>query len=235
MGVAIIAALIISITACKKSDSNKDSDKTTTPVTASTPGNSTNAYDSIGYYHNDILSGIQPCVPADNKNANTIIGCIVQFDSAEKLVPPNSIISSVPQTVADQPNSFSNVINNSPYSTQAKALLDSLFITVEENASKTSYAAIKAPIIAFENQVSKNATLNSADKEVLLQAASVARYSVYYWMITNQDGKALKLKNLVMWIGAVTSDIAGAIVSYNPGYSAACSMYAWDLVNYSMP
>jgi len=84
----------------------------------------------------------------------------------------------------------------------------------------------------------KNNLLSPEGREIALKAASVARYSIYYWMNTLQPpapAAAFKFKNIVKWIAAVTSDIGGAIVSGSVEYAADCSTYAYDLVTYSMP
>lgn len=90
----------------------------------------------------------------------------------------------------------------------------------------------------YERRIMQNDMLTPEGRGIALKAASVARYSIYYWIDTLPPPvpvAAFKFKNIVKWIAAVTSDIGGAIVSGNVEYAADCSTYAYDLVTYSMP
>ncbi len=240
----MLIAVIVSLSACKKDNGEKVqvqeinkvfAEKSMNPVS---PENSLNAYDSIGYWHNIILAYVQSCKPeTDTPDAEASTGCVIKFYREHQSEIPVSFLSTVKQTVNDRDNDFSNVIANCPYTAPVKAALDSLIKMVQRLSDDSSgYGAIKGVITGFENRIIQDIRFNEKDREIILKAASVARYSIYYWMNVNPPpASAFKLKNIIKWIAAVTSDIGGAIVSGNAGYAADCSSYSYDLVTYSMP
>jgi len=243
--VIIIAFILMGLTACDKNDqvSNDSSSiknrTLTTKIndnsTNTTPGNSANVYDSVGYWHNAILSGIQPCIPASGATSETISGCVIQFANKAHLSLPELPLTTVPQLIKENQNNFFAVINRLPFSNRVKFLVDSLFKVVDENASPDTagYNSIKASIIGFENNILKDNSLSDIDKRQLLGAASVARYSVYYWLET-PSGHASKLKNVLAWLGFVAGDVTGFCVTQNVVYAADCSSAMYWLISVYM-
>lgn len=244
----ILIPLIVFITvlsACKKDNTEKVQVQQETSKTFAErslnvegPENPLNAYDSIGYWHNVILNYVQSCKPVtDTPDVETSTGCVLKFYREHQSEIPASFFSSVKQTVDDRDNDFRNVIASCPYTDPVKTALDSLIKIVKRLSDDSSgYNAIKDVITGFENRVIQDVRFNENDRQIILKAASVARYSIYYWInVSPPPAAAFKLKNIIKWIAAVTSDIGGAIVSGNAGYAADCSSYAYDLVTYSMP
>ncbi len=187
------------------------------------------------------MAYVQSCKPETGiPDVEASTACIVKFYRERSLDVPMSFFSTVKQTVEDSGNDLRNVIINCPYSDPAKAALDSLVRIVKRLSDDSSeYNAIKDAITSFENWVMQDIKLDHEGRQIILKTASVARYSIYYWInivpSNPQSGMAFKFKNIVKWIAAVTSDIGGAIVSGDAGYAADCSSYAYDLVTYSMP
>ena len=211
-------------------------------VSISGPENPLNKYDSIGYWHNRILDYVQTYnIATDTPDVRASTESVIKFYREERgLEVPEAFFSTVKQTIDDRENDFRHVIATCPYPGHVKAALDSLIAMLKRLSDNGSdYNAIKGSITAFEDNIILDVSLVETDRAIILKTASVARYSIYYWInILPSDppsGRAFKFKNIVKWIAAVTSDIGGAIVSGNAGYAADCSSYAYDLVTYSMP
>ena len=245
--ILMLLIFIISLSACTKdneaviSEGENKIAQLRSALGEAGPENPENAYDSIGYWHNQIVAYVQNCKPVtDTPNVEMSTRCVLRFcREMERVEPPLSFFSTVNQTVRQSNESIETLIANCPYEEPVKAALDSLVQLIKRLSDRDSpYPVIKAMIVNFERRVMKNNLLSPEGREIALKAASVARYSIYYWMNTLQPpapAAAFKFKNIVKWIAAVTSDIGGAIVSGSVEYAADCSTYAYDLVTYSMP
>lgn len=245
--ILLLMVFIISLSACKKDNEAAKSDgenKIALLRSASddvSPENPENAYDSIGYWHNQIVAYVQNCKPvSDTPDVEASTQCVLRFcREMQRIEPPLSYFSTVKQTVRQSKENIEALIANCPYEEPVKAALDSLVQLIRRlSDSNSPYPVIKAMIVDFESRVMQNNLLNPEGREIALKAASVARYSIYYWINAHQPpapAAAFKFKNFVKWIAAVTSDIGGAIVSGSVEYAADCSTYAYDLVTYSMP
>ncbi|OJW80300.1 MAG: hypothetical protein BGO69_05580 [Bacteroidetes bacterium 46-16] len=248
----MLAAIIISFAACKKDNTQKNeqsSDATNSvsaarsSVTASDAANPLNPYDSMGYWHNEIVAYIQGCRPGiDSPDVITSTQCVLRFYREKKGEDiPASLFETVSQTVDKSSNDMEGLITSCPYEEPVKEALRTLMQMLKQlSDSDSDYATIKASIMAFEERIMQNSQIAEEGKAVILRTTSVARYSVFYWINYNkpqqpQAGAAMKWKTFVKWLAAVTSDIGGAVVSGNVGYAADCSSYAWDLITYSMP
>lgn len=239
----LIAALIISTAACNKSPDGKIAkvnaiERMFNSMTNASDivANPANRYDSVGYWHNVILDGIQPCV-SQYMNADSIGGCIIQF--AEKNGSPiqRVLLDTVKIIAAVRDSNFKSAIGNMPYSPHAKSLMDSLWCIVKRNALNVNadYNSIREPILSFENLVIMDKDLTGKETQVLLVACSVARYSVFYWMQVNAGGRALRFKNIFKWFAAVTGDIGTALTTGDPDVIAGASENAYWSVVYGMP
>ncbi|SDW50355.1 hypothetical protein SAMN05444410_103140 [Hydrobacter penzbergensis] len=245
--ILMLLAFIISLSACKKDNApvKADSQEKTmllrSASDATTPENTANAYDSIGYWHNQIVAYVENCKPVtETPDVEASTQCVLRFCREMQWPEPSvSFFSTVEQTVNQSNESIENLIANCPYEKPLKAALDSLAHLIKGlSDSDSPYPVIKAAIVDFERTVMQDKQLTPEGRAIALKAASVARYSIYYWINTLQPpvpSAAFKFKNIVKWIAAVTSDIGGAIVSGSVEYAADCSTYAYDLVTYSMP
>ena len=82
----------------------------------------------------------------------------------------------------------------------------------------------------FEAQVLKDNSLSGNDSMALLKAASVARYSAYYWT-TSPQGKEISLKNILKWGAMVAGDVTGILATGNVEDAADCSEAMYYLVD----
>lgn len=243
----ITLVFLIGLSACKK-DNNvvvTGADNNTSLLCSSSgtvsPDNPANAYDSMGYWHNEIVAYVQNCKQFnDTPDVEASTQCVLRFcRENQRSEPPILLFSTVKQTVRQSNESIENLIENCPYEEPVKAALDTLVQLIKRlSESDSPYPVIKAAIMDFERKVMQNDLLTTKGRGIALKTASVARYSIYYWINTLQPAApvaAFKFKNIVKWIAAATSDIGGAIVSGSVEYAAHCSTYAYDLVTYSMP
>ncbi len=237
--------MILLVAACKKTGTAKEMADPSIPGTHTgikwqkIPANPMNKYDTMGQRHNDILiylrTRLKEIRHPDLQKINQF--AMEYADSVMTVQLPGSFFSTVPEIVADEPNGYATVINSISYSSDVKtSLLELIQLVQTVCANKEAvYEDIKNAIIQFENSISDNQTLAPEGKRKILEAASVARHSAYYWLEFDPRGKDLKDARLLWWIASITSDIAGAIVSGSSVYAADCSEYAFDLLTYSLP
>lgn len=244
--IIMLLVFIIGISACKKDNNTtvtEEENKTVLLRSGSgevMPDNPDNTYDSIGYWHNEIVAYVQECKQPNAPDVEASTQCVLNFcRDNQRPAPPASLFITVEQTVRQSNESIENLIANCPYEEPVKAALDSLVQLIKRlSDNESSYPVIKATIMDYERRIMQNELLTTEGRGIALKAASVARYSIYYWINTLPPPvpvAAFKFKNIVKWIAAVTSDIGGAIVSGSVEYAADCSTYAYDLVTYSMP
>jgi len=246
----MLVMLIISFAACKKGDREfKDAPKgkqgnmiaARSSTVVPGPGNELNPYDSIGYWHNEIVAYIQSCRPkTEIPNVVGSTQCVMQFYRERRGIElPASYFETVRQTVDRSNSSIEGLISICPYEDPVKEALILLAQLLKRLSDDDSgYPEIKRTLMDFEQNILQSGKLTDEGRSIVLKATAVARYSIYYWINVTQppvSGAAFKFKNIVKWIAAVTSDIAGAIVSGDAGYAADCSSYAYDLVVYGMP
>lgn len=201
---------------------------------ADDPGNRMNPYDTIGINHNAILSGLvarlcTTCQPDVNVATQLMLE---DQHLPEYKWQPFSYYDTVLHTVTTDPDSLIQSGNFSPYcKQQLKGLLE---LISKQTTMGANFDAQKLAIKEYEGLVLSNPELAANDRKTILCASSIARYSLFFWTHSPQ-GAMLKLKNIVKWVAAATSNIAGGFVSGNASYAADCSSYAYWLIVYSMP
>lgn len=213
----IAAALIASLSlfSCKKETAGQASPDTVPVATQHvarwgecTPANDANQYDNTGQLHNDGLNIVLPNATFGNYNisddqlfANAADWCMNTFGA----VPPN-MEANAALCIQDQPGHYSNIIDQANASDIAKSyahmLANGLFDTESyPDPEAISYCDVKSRIVAYEKTVSTANDLTAGEKQMLLQCASIARYSVYYgWQhesanppVTNTDVQYLRI------------------------------------------
>ncbi|HVW96787.1 MAG TPA: hypothetical protein VHA56_12530 [Mucilaginibacter sp.] len=238
----LLGLVILILSACKKNDVVKistvtNSDLSTRSVTEN-PANSLNPFDSVGYWHNKVLEGIQPCIEKINGlGEDAVTGCVIQFATTANLSPPNLSFDNVGLLVKDQVNNYRNILHAMSISQPVKTGLDTLFNIIKRSASQPeiNYGDFKTAVMNYETKITEDEGLTAVQKETLLKSSSVARFSFCYWMNDHPNDTASIFKNITKWIATVTSDVAGIAVSGNVAYAADCSQYAYELVSYGMP
>lgn len=236
---------MILLAACKKTGTAKEMADPSLPGSQAAvnwqkiPANPLNKYDTMGQRHNDILVYMRTQLKGlRHPDLETITRYAMEYsDKVMAVQLPGSFFSTVPETVADEPNGYATLINSISYSSDVKtSLLELIKIVRTVCADKNVvYDDIKNAIVQFENRINDNQTLSPDGKQKILETASVARYSAFYWLELDPRGKDLKDARLLWWIASITSDIAGAVVSGSSVYAAECSEYAFDLLTYSLP
>jgi hypothetical protein len=75
-----------------------------------------------------------------------------------------------------------------------------------------NYQAMRDSIISLEQQVLNRIELPQVERVLILMAASIGRYSAYYWTVEEPiDLTGLKLKEVLKVIATATADPAGFI------------------------
>ena len=244
----MLLVAIISLSACKKSmevgmaEIKKEAPvKTNMLLEVAGPENPANAYDSIGYWHNEIVGYVQNCKPfSDTPDVALSTSYVRRYcRETNRVELPVAFFATVGQTVRQSHENIRALISGCTYEEPVKAWLVEL-VNLVQSLSETDnrYRVIWETLAGFEKRVMQDASITTAGRKTVLQASSVARYSTFYWInspLSPSPGMALRYKNFVRWAAAVTSDVAGAIVSGNAEYAADCSTYAYDLITYGMP
>lgn len=243
--------LILFITGCKKNESNQP----VPSVSDNEPANLLNPYDSFGYYHNVILDSIEQ-ERKEGKCTSFAGSCnyirrFYQMKSWPEL--GQNHFNEIPQIMVEASADIHGFIDRSGWSDAVKTRLSELIkILVNEGADNCTYGCLKNKIKDFEEDVLQSA-LPGTDKEVVLKAAAIARYSGHRWMQRPElrEGydhnillarfrssglavnrisevvarKANIFQRIGKWIAVTAMDIAGAIGDLSIASGAATSDY----------
>lgn len=253
--IIIVFVVIIFSVGCQKNENTKPS----ILVPDDEPANQMNPYDDFGYWHNVILDSIE--------QQRSVGGCtgfasscnyIRQFYRMKNWPElPERHLDRIPQVVMDASSDISGFINRSKWSDPVKTRLAQL-IQILVDSDSCTYPCLKNKIKSFEEGVWQSA-LPATDKEVLLKAASVARYSGYRWiqrpalresydhntLLSHFQSNGLEV-NLVIaeasrkpnifqrigkWIAVTAMDISGAIGDLSISSGAETSDYISHMID----
>lgn len=248
-------ALIIFSTGCRKSENAQPA-----PIVSETePANFQNPYDSFGYWHNVILDSIE-----QQRKTGNCAGFSASCNYIRKFYRMNNWpelaknhFNKVPQVVMDASSDIYDFIDRSKWSDSVKTRLAHLIKILVDNDSCT-YACLKNKVRDFEEDVVQS-TLTVSDKEVVLKAASIARYSAYRWMqrpelresydhnillaqfqsnglaVNKVNAAAARKANIFQrigkWIAVTAMDISGAIGDLSIASGAATSDYISHMID----
>jgi hypothetical protein len=246
-------AIALSFCSCEKNDQKPIKpvviSKTFLSVAASGtsgPENSQNPYDSVGYLHNRMLMFI-----------NDKLGPSVQISPADicywlskdpYFTPDTMLLKRLPdqmiQAVVDERDSFATRILNSSYSQPAKNYCSTIFSLIGDTTS--DYALFKSRMLLLERNVLNDRQIASEEQQMVLQCASIARYSGWYWKykFIPPGNKSYSLKRILKWVAEVTADAGSAIAGAVGGgvdlpgvaaEAAADSAYMGWLVENTIP
>jgi hypothetical protein len=204
------------------------------------PANPNNPYDSVGVWHNKIISAVL------NGNRDTslqkIIGQVADFMYVNLGMKPDlSLYEATKSAIQAAPDNYFNLINDSNLSEPAKTYLHDLVTFMKDTANYTTAAAtyvnLNTQIVALESKVITDKQLTDNDRKSVLEVTSIGRYSLYYWFNTPQP--EYSLKGIIRIIAAVMGDIGGGLEGYYIGdiigcASAASSYWYWN-ITYGMP
>lgn len=168
------------------------------------PSNSSNPYDSAGYYHNECLDYVadhwnELCLDSSlyKSKMNELISdfcCSRGYD-----VPTSNCEDSIGQIVDDYFTSVSymnvdQIIENYGLSMLAKdklyELLNYINILLENDSTETTVIYFINTVKSWESNIINNNNLNSSEKKQILVASSVLRYSVSYWYDVYTDSNS---------------------------------------------
>lgn len=160
--ILMLLAFIISLSACKKDNEaviSEAENKIAMSKSASdeiSPENPENAFDSIGYWHNQIVAYVQNCKPVtDTPDVAASTQCVLRFcRETKRIEPPASFFLTVTHTVRQSNENIETLIANCPYEEPVKAALDSLAQLIKRlSKSNSPYPVIKAMIVDFESRI----------------------------------------------------------------------------------
>lgn len=197
------------------------------------PANEKNVYDSAGVIHNKVINEVMNDLRDKYGTVNKLNRIDVYevlgtrlvndgfFSSMEKFrteVP----ISTLNEILNDTTNFYEKAIARLNVSLEAKEFVVRLFSTLEKYSEETDdYSIYRREIINIENDIIASQSLKTSEKEKLLKAMSIARYSLYYWF--NFETSTLKAKRPI-WKYLVVggADILGGVIgSTATGISAS--------------
>jgi hypothetical protein len=168
-----------------------------------TPANADNPYDSAGMLHNEILEILDETA----SNSQSIEEITILIDSVSAVHPDLMLLSNDP-TVSSRVSEITWIINTSD---PAIDLLGSLSLSSSARASflaflnslllaaDSPYEDIHPIIVSYETSVIGSSSFSAVDKQIILTASSVARYSVAKKKRKDQD-----------WDTSVTNIVAAA-------------------------
>jgi hypothetical protein len=220
MKVFIIGILAcLTLTCCKKQkqipnlSGNYKSKQTYVSKNGRSPANSSNPFDDVGYKHNLICDHMAGYL---NGNPTATLGNIC--DEVE-----NYEFSEFNIEVSIDPNDIENITSPTDANSTVQNYLDDLQNIVDGIPDYSAYSDYKTAVVSLESLVMNNAILTDGQKEKVLSAASVARYSADYWWDFDPPGNPNsggRLKD------CVAMDIAGSSIGSLTGNSHATAATA---------
>lgn len=179
---SIITAFIVIIfsVGCQKNENAKPP----APVSDDEPANLMNPYDSFGYWHNVILDSIEQqrkvggC--ADFTGSCNYIRKFYRMKNWSELA--ESHFNEISQQVVNAASDMDGFIDGLQWSDSVKTRVKELTkILMDQGTDSCTYPCLKNKVKAFEEEVLLS-SLSDFEKEVILKATSVARYSGYRWI-----------------------------------------------------
>ncbi len=188
--------------------------------------NPSNPYDSIGSIHNKVLQKV--CDYVDETGDTSISGRREQVnnyfknrygeDISKKLLEMES------RSKKDFPGGMIKAVPQNMFSTVVESYLNRIINAVRSVKTMDGYQAFKATVVSIEKEVPADKRLSKAEQQKMFLAASIARYSVSFWMgkaaIKPEDQTLSTMGffgNVWRAINVGLSDVSGAVSGM--GYS----------------
>ncbi|WP_395047857.1 hypothetical protein [Flavobacterium sp.] len=178
------------------------------------PGNDANPYDEVGWLYNELFDtyytngNLGGTVPQIITKVQTIADASSSFNSI-KGSSYHNVSSAIVLNLLEHPTTCVNdVISASSMSTSAKSSLSNFinsFIIFLDN--ETDCDVIYDKIVAYENGVLLNSSLNQTDKRIIFTTTSVARHSAYR---ANKKPKKNTDPDWTVLIGNIIASTEGA-------------------------
>lgn len=201
-----------------------------------TPDNPDNPYDSVGFWHNEVLAYIrqhrsEKAMPDEYQIQQLISDYALQHWG---FMPTDT---SFPITHWMEANGMETlheeIIHTSDLTEEGKKQLHRVLETIVEHGQQDngfSYRAFKESIMAIEQEWISNPALPIWDTSRLQMKASVARHSAYYWSndgnqptieptlpVNTHDTGRLMFSSIVRFIATVEWDMRGFTLGYIGG------------------
>lgn len=207
------------------------------------PDNPANPFDSAGVWHNIILDSVKAFLDTPGyKEYSQVTLYIYKFSQIHLQIHPQDLSHLSAKILADTTNYFTNVIASGPLPRTTKNYVLSLLEILRRADGDASFHDIKEHILEFENSVICNVQLASGDRQIILQASSIARYSAYHWLriynsIPAEQAQAGPLRWFVTVASDVTAGVGGIVGGGNGGVkevattAAAASSYWYHFLS----
>ena len=226
---SVLVLSILLVVACSKQGTEKpiDADQKQPAFSARSnenggcgdPSNSSNPWDSVGVYHNYALEDVKKHAlggTADlkqylNYSNNYMVSTFSsRVPNIRELLPSEDQITSI---LADSASYYSNFIDKSSYSEGVKGKFKELIgiITDDIGYEDADYCDIKVRILEFEEKLLADGSLKTEEKDQVLKASSVARYSLYFWYNEYQASLETSKRKWWQWLVVGVADVAGGI------------------------
>lgn len=190
------------------------------------PANSRNDLDYVGVIHNEVLTEFVHQNNPENMSINEIL------EKMKSLVLKNKnytkrfgseynglTYEQVTENMPDIANNFNNMVNNTRYSAEAKEYLNELLNSL---SGATDFNRVYESTVALENRVLAS-RLSNSEKQVVLSAGSIARYSSYLWLVENpRPTFSNSLSARFRW-WSIVADVAGGILGSGGGIAGAAA------------
>ncbi len=204
------------------------------------PANKENIFDSTGIQYYDCMQLLEKQMANDSLgNYKTIVlkYCYSKFSNRDSIMQLiKSSETQINNIILDASNDYSNIIKTridaASIQIYAAKLLD-IINDLSENG--TPYCSIKKAIVAIEKNIQKDKWMNAAERKIILQACSIARYSMYYWQkkitVTNERiGKFKLFRYQAICLGTVATALvekhnAGSIAAWINSALASAMLY----------
>lgn len=243
----LLVMMILMLSACKKSGNQSETERaeadsmcTTLGLTPEFEGN---PYDSAGYWHNEMLRYMRRYKTGQEQlSAEQIVNLLIQnpaYELSERM--KTRMLALLNQLEAAKEAFYDQAVEAISASEEAKQYLMGIAGFIRQYFGK-NYQVMKDSITVLEQQVLNRMELPHAERVLILMAASIGRYSAYYWSIEEPiDLSGLKLKEVLKVIATATADPAGFISRWFGGgsgfkesvaHGAACSEYQRKMIDY---
>ena len=239
--------MVLLFGACKKNVQpeklDSQAENKATVVLQLSPRYEPNKYDSAGYWHNEMLRYLRKYKTGNGQLAATQIADLLIQNPLYGLSASTKepMLALMQQLASAQEAFYDQVVAGISLGTQTKQYLKTIAGAVRQHFGM-SYSLLKSAITIVEDQVLNNIELPQMERVVILMAASIARYSGYYWTFEEPISlEGLSLKSWLKVIATVTADPAGFLQKWVPGgsgfnesvaYGAACSEYQRKMIDY---
>lgn len=178
--------------ACNKSP--KETSVSNPPLlrmTSCSPENSDNDFDDVGMWHN---LGMAFAVANGDTTITGFTASAIEFADANYGGPGvNNVSEQVANILSDAENDFENITAGKGFSNSMMSRITQLKSILNDDLPNTEtsglYCYLKQEIVMLEGEIMTDNNLSTTEKNALLGACSIARFSMYYqW--TNFDDPA---------------------------------------------